>query len=68
MLLAGGAVRPGFHGRFPGLNPATLHRGDIPYTTDFRNVYATILKRWMGTDETKVLGKRFEPLDLFKAV
>jgi uncharacterized protein (DUF1501 family) len=67
MFLAGGAIKPGFHGRFPTLAPQSLHRGDVPFTTDFRSVYATLLKQWMGADETKVLGGKFPYIDLFKS-
>jgi uncharacterized protein (DUF1501 family) len=66
MFLAGGAIKPGFHGHFPSLAAQSLHRGDVPFTTDFRSVYATLLKKWMGADETKVLGGKFSYVDLFK--
>ena len=35
-------------------------------TTDFRRVYATMIKEWLGYDDTPlVLKGRFEPLALF---
>jgi len=35
-------------------------------TTDFRRVYATAIKEWLGYDDTEtVLKGRFEPLGAF---
>ena len=35
-------------------------------TTDFRRVYATVIKEWLGYDETQVVLKgKFEPLGVF---
>ncbi len=67
MFLTGGAIKPGFFGTFPSLAPEKLSRGDVPFTTDFRRVYATVLKKWMGADDAKILGGTFEPLDVIKA-
>lgn len=66
MFLAGGAIKPGFHGTFPSLAENALHRGDIPFTTDFRKIYTTILKQWMGANDVGVLGSRFQYMDIFK--
>jgi len=66
MFLAGGRIKPGFHGTFPSLAPEKLNRGDVPFTTDFRRVYASLLKGWLGADDAKILGRRFEPMDIFK--
>lgn len=54
VLLVGGRIRPGFHGRFPDLGD--LADGDPKYTTDFRDLYATILADWLGADPGPVLG------------
>jgi hypothetical protein len=38
------------------------------YTTDFRRLYATAIKSWMGhTDVAGVLRGEFEPLPIIKA-
>ena len=66
LFLIGSHLNPGFHGDFPSLDPAKLHRGDVPYTTDFRSLYATLLHDWLQVDETKVLAKPMKRLDLFK--
>jgi uncharacterized protein (DUF1501 family) len=44
----------------PDLND--LPDGDLKYTIDFKNVYATILKKWLDADDQKILGKQFEHL------
>jgi len=53
----GGGLRGGTHGPVPDLEK--LDRGDLIATADFRSVYADLL-RWLGADDEKVLGGRFE--------
>jgi uncharacterized protein (DUF1501 family) len=65
MFLAGGAVRAGLHGQRPDL--ANLQDGDLQFSTDFREVYATLLERWLKVDSSEILLGRFQPLDLFSA-
>ncbi|HWE02510.1 MAG TPA: DUF1501 domain-containing protein [Tepidisphaeraceae bacterium] len=67
MFLAGGAVKAGLHGVFPSLAPEKLNRGDVPFTTDFRRVYATLLNQWMGADDQKIMGGKFDSVELLKA-
>ncbi|HSU68974.1 MAG TPA: DUF1501 domain-containing protein [Tepidisphaeraceae bacterium] len=66
LFLAGGRIKPGFHGAFPSLAPEKLNRGDVPFTTDFRTVYASLLRNWLGADDTKILGRKFDALDVLK--
>lgn len=66
LFLTGGRIKPGFHGAFPGLAPAQLSRGDVAFTTDFRRVYATLLQGWLGADDVKILGRKFETMDILK--
>ncbi|WP_407484632.1 DUF1501 domain-containing protein [Elizabethkingia miricola] len=44
------------------LNPLSnlerLNDGDLIYTEDFRNVYATILKKWLNADDQKILSRQ----------
>jgi uncharacterized protein (DUF1501 family) len=61
VFLAGPKVRPGLHGTFGTFD--RLDAGDIPHTTDFRRVYATLLKRWLNADPAAVLGQAFDPID-----
>jgi uncharacterized protein (DUF1501 family) len=60
MFLAGGKVKAGIHGGLPDL--ADLDDGDLKFKTDFRSVYATVLKGWFGADARKVLGGEFKTL------
>jgi hypothetical protein len=34
----------------------------LKYKVDFRNIYSTVLDKWLQTDSVAVLGKRFEGL------
>ncbi|RDB03061.1 DUF1501 domain-containing protein [Runella aurantiaca] len=53
----------------PILNEApdltNLDNGDLKYSIDFREVYATLLDDWLHTDSTKVLTQKFNKLPLF---
>ncbi len=64
VFLFGGPIKAGIHGKHPSLN--RLHRGDLAYKVDFRQIYATLLDEWMKADAGKILGKRFPRLDLFQ--
>jgi uncharacterized protein (DUF1501 family) len=55
VLIAGSGVRGGFVGEQPSLTD--LDDGDLKATTDFRDVYATLLTRVLGADPEPVLGK-----------
>ena len=46
VFLVGGSVRGGLHGAPPDL--ARLEQGDVPYSTDFRSIYACLERDWMG--------------------
>jgi uncharacterized protein (DUF1501 family) len=64
MFMIGRQVRGGLYGKYPSLT--NLEQGDFKYTadaTDFRRVYATVLKRWLEVDPTPILGSDFAPLD-----
>jgi uncharacterized protein (DUF1501 family) len=65
LFVMGTSIQPGFHGTPPELRPDRLHRGDVPFTQDFRDLYATMLRQWLRADDVKVLGKRFDGVDLF---
>jgi len=59
-LLSGGLKQAGILNAIPDLND--LDQGDLKYQVDFKNVYATVLNKWLGADDQKILGKRFEHL------
>jgi uncharacterized protein (DUF1501 family) len=65
LFVAGAAVRGGFVGEQPSLTD--LDDGDLKATTDFRDVYATLLANVLGADPEPVLGSGRSTLELFTA-
>jgi len=65
LLVAGPGVRGGAVGKHPSLSD--LDAGDLKHHTDFRQVYATLLDRWLGCDSFAILGGRYEHVSLIKA-
>jgi uncharacterized protein (DUF1501 family) len=65
-FVIGNAVKGGMYGRPPSLTDLVLD-GNLENTTDFRQVYATLIEEWMGADSAKVLGQKFKPLGMFRA-
>jgi uncharacterized protein (DUF1501 family) len=65
MFLAGSPVRAGLVGEHPSLND--LDDGDLKFHTDFRQVYATLLDRWLGWSSAAVLGGEYKSLDMLQA-
>jgi uncharacterized protein (DUF1501 family) len=59
-LLSGGLKEKGILNALPDLND--LDEGDLKYKIDFKNVYATILDKWLGADDKKILGKKYDTL------
>lgn len=53
--------RSGFLNETPDLQK--LDDGDLLHTVDFRSVYATLLRQWLGADESKILSGTFQQLD-----
>ena len=64
MFLAGAPIAGGLYGERPSLKD--LDENNLKFTTDFRQVYATVLKDWLGAPAEIVLGARFERLPLLK--
>jgi len=63
-FVVGQKVRGGHYGAMPTLTD--LDDGNMRYTTDFRRVYATMIRSWMGySDVRAVLKEEFAPLDIF---
>lgn len=60
ILLGGGLREKGMLNPLPDL--ADLDAGDLKYKVDFRQVYATLLDRWLQADAEQILGRTFEPL------
>ena len=59
VFVAGGALqKKGVINDAPDL--VNLDQGDLRHQIDFRSIYATILKDWLGADDTAILGSGFE--------
>ena len=59
VFLAGGALqKKGVLNEAPDL--LNLDQGDLKYQVDFRGIYATVLKDWLGADDNGILGTGFE--------
>ncbi|RYZ00052.1 MAG: DUF1501 domain-containing protein [Chitinophagaceae bacterium] len=59
-LLGGGLKQKGMINAMPDL--ADLDKGDVRFKVDFRQVYATLLNKWLGADDKAVLGESFAHL------
>jgi uncharacterized protein (DUF1501 family) len=53
MFLIGGNIKGGVYGNNPSLTD--LDQGDLRMQTDFRAVYASVLRNWLGADPGKVI-------------
>lgn len=60
-LISGGLQKKGLLNALPNLS--NLDEGDLKYQVDFKDVYATIINRWLQADDTAILGSRFSYLD-----
>ena len=65
MFLIGGKVKPGLVGDHPSLT--ALEMGNLKHHTDFRQVYAAVLEKWLGVQSKDVLGQEFKAADVFKS-
>jgi uncharacterized protein (DUF1501 family) len=59
-FVSGSLKQKGILNAMPDLND--LKEGDLQHKVDFKQVYATVLNRWLNTDDKKILGKQFEYL------
>ncbi|HEX2912677.1 MAG TPA: DUF1501 domain-containing protein [Chloroflexia bacterium] len=66
MFILGGknVLKPGLYGQQPSLTD--LDNGNMKVNQDFRSVYGTVLKNWLGTDPQPVVGGDFPTLDFIK--
>jgi uncharacterized protein (DUF1501 family) len=64
MLLVGGKVHAGVVGKHPSLIDHTM--GNLKHHTDFRQVYAAILDKWLGVSSKEVLGEVFQPVEILR--
>jgi len=61
-FLTGGAIRGGLYGDHPDLD--NLRYNDLVHTQDYRNLYETVVRGWMGY-RGEYLDGRFEAHDCF---
>jgi len=64
LFLIGGKVKSGVVGKHPSLTD--LEDGNLKFDTDFRQVYASILDKWLGVAHKEVLGGTFKATEVFK--
>ena len=61
MFLVSGALKQkGLINELPNL--ADLDEGDLKYRIDFKNVYATVLNKWLKADDKEILTKKYDYL------
>jgi uncharacterized protein (DUF1501 family) len=60
MFLLGKRVKGGLYGTYPDLEK--LSQGDLVFNTDFRQVYATALEKWLEIPSQGILGQSFAPM------
>lgn len=68
MLLLGGGVRGGYHGRWPGLGTNSQVDGDLEVTTDYRQVLGEVVhRRFPAKDVSRVFpGLAYAPLGVLR--
>ena len=65
MYVIGKPVRGGHYGKAPLLTDLD-ENGNMKYTTDFRQVYASLIEGWLGyADSKSLLSGQFKPFPLF---
>jgi uncharacterized protein (DUF1501 family) len=60
-LVSGGLKQKGLINGMPDLKD--LSEGDLKYQIDFKDVYATVLNKWLGADDKSILARQSAYLD-----
>ncbi len=60
LFVMGTGIKGSLHGTAPSLN--LKKNQDLAFSTDFRQVYATVLDKWFSCPTDQVLGKSYAPL------
>jgi len=60
-LFGGKLIKQGIYNAPPDL--ANLENGDLKYKVDFREVYGTVLDKWLNVNNGQILNKQFNTLD-----
>jgi uncharacterized protein (DUF1501 family) len=61
LLVSGGLRQKGLINQLPDLE--NLNEGDLKHSVDFKNVYATILKKWLNADDQLILHNRYDQMN-----
>ncbi len=61
-FIGGKLKNPGIFNEAPNLSK--LDQGDLIYTVDFRKIYASVLKNWLGVNPGDILLDTYQPLDI----
>ena len=64
-FVAGGAVRGGLYGQAPDLARLDAAQ-NLVYTTDFRQLYATVAQDWWGVAPERVVRGKFDPVKFLR--
>ncbi len=59
-FISGGLKEKGILNEMPDLTD--LNDGDLKHKVDFKNVYATVLNKWLSADDKTILGKQYDHL------
>jgi uncharacterized protein (DUF1501 family) len=59
-FVGGGLKKKGLLNEMPDLSD--LQEGDLKYKVDFKDVYATLLNKWLNTDDRVILGAQYNHL------
>jgi uncharacterized protein (DUF1501 family) len=62
LFVVGSKIKGGIYGTSPNLN--LKKNQDMEFSTDFRQIYSTMLEKWMNCPSDKVLGKKYTNLDI----
>jgi uncharacterized protein (DUF1501 family) len=57
-LIGGGLKQKGLINELPNLSD--LQDGDLKFNVDFKNVYATILNKWLSANDTSILNHSYD--------
>lgn len=66
LFALGNGVQKGLYGDQPSLTQL-IDRGNLSFTTDFRQVYATVVERWLGVPSADLMGKQWEHVPFISA-
>lgn len=60
-FISGGLKQKGLLNALPDLR--NIQRGDLIHKVDFKNVYATVLNKWLKADDQLILGSKYKTFD-----